>query len=273
MELITAKTLGLLLLPPGVLVLLALVGLVIQARWRWIGISLIGLSIGALFVLSTAHTGRQLLVTLEAPYKALPVLTPDQARAQAEAIVVIGGGLYSAAPEYGGNTVNRFSLERVRYAAHLQRQTNLPILVSGGAVFGEGRGEAESMREVLVRELGATVKWIEARSNNTYENAVNSKQILSEAGIRRVYLVTHAWHMSRAEWAFVQSGTLVTPAPMGFTTPSSEDYRQLGYLPSSRGLYLSSLGLHERLGLFWYKSKYQAEQVFPVKEKKPAVTD
>jgi uncharacterized SAM-binding protein YcdF (DUF218 family) len=273
MDLLTTKTLSLLLLPPGVLVLIALLGFLIQVKWRWAGIAIIGLSVAVLFVLSTAHTGRQLLAAIEAPYKALPLtLTPDQARAQAEAIVVLGGGRYIAAPEYGGDTVDRFTLERLRYAARLQRQTGLPILVSGGSYDG-GRAEAELMREVLEKDFGATVKWVEARSRTTHENAVNSKQTLSEAGIRRVYLVTHAWHMARAEWAFVQSGILVTPAPTGFTTPAPDDYRQLGYLPTGRGLYLSSQALHERLGLFWYKSSYQAEQVLPEKQKKPATAN
>jgi hypothetical protein len=60
---------------------------------------------------------------------------------------------------------------------------------------------------------------------------------------------------------------------MGFSTPAPHDRRQLGWLPSGRGLYLSSQALHERLGLFWYKSKYQAEQVLPEKEKKPAAAN
>jgi uncharacterized SAM-binding protein YcdF (DUF218 family) len=272
MDLLTTKTLGLLLLPPGVLVVIALLGFLIQVKWRWIGITIIGLSVAALFVLSNTHTGRQLLNGLEAHYKALPPLTPEEARAQAEAIVVLGGGRYHAAPEYGGDTVDRYTLERLRYAARLQRQTGLPILVSGGA-FGGGRAEAELMREVLEKDFGAKVKWVESRSNTTYENAVNSKLILSEAGVRRVYLVTHAWHMARAEWSFVESGLLATPAPMGFTTPAPDDHSPLGYLPSGGGLRLSSQALHERLGLFWYKSKYQARQVLPEKEKKPATAN
>lgn len=273
MDLLTTKILGLLLLPPGALVLIALLGLLIQVKWRWTGMAIIGLSVAALFVLSTAHTGRQMLAAIEAPYKALPPLTPEQARAQAEAIVVLGGGRYSAAPEYGGDTVNRFTLERLRYAARLQRQTGLPILVSGGTVFGEARPEATLMSEALEKDFGVTAKWIESRSRTTFENATFSKAMLAEAGIRRVYLVTHAWHMARAEWAFVQSGTLVTPAPTGFSTPAPDDHRQLGWLPSGHGLYLSSQALHERLGLFWYKSRYQAEQVFPEKEKKPAAAN
>src|SRR5580765_1139325 len=56
----------------------------------------------------------------------------------AEAIVVLGGGRYLDAPEYGGDTAGPSTLERLRYGAKLGRETRLPILVSGGKPGGFG---------------------------------------------------------------------------------------------------------------------------------------
>ena len=56
----------------------------------------------------------------------------------AQAIVVLGGGLYFDTPEYGGDTVGGSTLERLRYAATIARKTNLPVLVTGGAGWAGG---------------------------------------------------------------------------------------------------------------------------------------
>jgi hypothetical protein len=51
----------------------------------------------------------------------------DQATARnPDAIVILGGGVRSEAIEYGGETLGRLTPERVRYGAHLTRQTGPP---------------------------------------------------------------------------------------------------------------------------------------------------
>ncbi|TAM44874.1 MAG: YdcF family protein [Gammaproteobacteria bacterium] len=266
------KIWGLLLTPPGVIVLVVLVGLLLQLRWRALGGIVVLVSIAVLFALSLPFTGRALIAPLEATASALPAatLTPEDAKKQADAIVVLGGGRYARASEYGDtDAVNEATLHRLRYAAWLYRRTGLPILVTGGAPFGEETAEALLMQAALEEDFQVRPKWAEARSRNTHENAVLSKEILAAAGVRRVYLVTHAWHMPRAQWAFINAGFDVVPAPMGFSTLGKGEREGLGYLPSMHGLALSTLALRERLGLTWYKYKYKIQStVLP--ETKPA---
>jgi len=257
---------GLLLTPPGVIVLVVLVGLLLQLRWRALGslVALVGITV--LFALSLPFTGRALIAPLEAAASALPAatLTPEDAKKQADAIVVLGGGRYARASEYGDtDAVNEATLHRLRYAAWLHRRTGLPILVTGGAPFGEETAEALLMQATLEEDFQVRPKWAEARSRNTHENAVLSKEILAAAGVRRVYLVTHAWHMPRAQWAFINAGFDVVPAPMGFSTLGKGEREGLGYLPSMHGLALSTLALRERLGLAWYKYKYATAATVP----------
>ena len=254
---IAPKIQALLLLPPGIIIALALLGFLIQIRWVLVGSLIVALSITALLILSLPLTGYQLMHGLESRFPPLRLAAASEAGPPAGAIVILGGGRYTDAAEYGeGDTVNRWTLERLRYGAYLHRLTGLPILVSGGAPYGEATTEAELMQAALMRDFGVEAKWVEPKSVNTYGNAKYAKALLDNAGIRRVYLVTHAVHMPRAVWAFENIGISTIPAPMGFTTLDKEDRETLGYFPSVFGLQLSSTALHEQLGLMWYQHHY-----------------
>lgn len=236
-----------LILPPGVFILLGLVGLAMaRARIRF-GIGLAFFCLLALYLLSIPALSRALLQTLEVPY-----VDPAQDRGPG-AIVVLGGGSYHRAPEYDGDTVAAESLERARYAAYLQKRTGKPILVTGGNPVGGDSSEGEQFKSVL-REFGATVKWVESKSSNTFENARLSQLALRAAGIQRVYLVTHAWHMPRAKMAFERAGLHVTPAPMGYRTYVR--LTPLHFVPSAGGLKDSYIFFHEVLGTVWYRLRF-----------------
>jgi uncharacterized SAM-binding protein YcdF (DUF218 family) len=167
------------------------------------------------------------------------------------AIVVLGGGTYFNAVEYGGDTVNRYSLERIRYAARLYQLTGKPILVTGGAPLGNISSEAEQMKAVLENEFRVPVNWVESASNNTHENAYKSYEILKKNGITHIMLVTHAWHMPRAMREFERAGFQVTPAPTAFTTRYRTD--GLAYLPTASALQQSRIFIHEVIGMLWYR--------------------
>jgi uncharacterized SAM-binding protein YcdF (DUF218 family) len=266
---IAPKIQALLLLPPGVIIVLALLGFLIQIRWRLAGSLVVVLSLTALLILSLPLTGYELMHGIEARFPPLRLTTVADTGPPPGAIVILGGGRYTDAAEYGeGDSVNRHTLERLRYGAHLHRLTGLPILVSGGAPYGEQVAEATLMQTSLTRDFQVETRWVESKSANTYENAKYSRALLAEAGIRRVYLVTHAAHMPRAVWAFENFGVDTIPAPMGFTTLSKQDLETLGYFPSARGLLLSSSALRERLGLMWYKNRYDKQE--PATETLPA---
>jgi uncharacterized SAM-binding protein YcdF (DUF218 family) len=209
------KLLSALLLPPTGLILLGLLGLLLAGRRPRLGRALAGLSLLGLLALSLPPVAVALMAGLE---PRVSVLAGDLDRAQA--IVVLGGGNYYGAPEYGGaDTVGRYTLERIRYGARLQRQTGLPLLVTGGAPMG-GRPEGEAMKEALERDFGVPVAWVEAASRDTAENAAYSAPLLRQAGITRIALVSHAWHQRRAGALFERQGFEVIAAPMAFTTPA-----------------------------------------------------
>ncbi len=258
---------GIMLTPPGILIVFMVVGLLLQIRWRITGIVVVALSIGALYVMSLPGMGVAALASLERAHVPVAVLTTKDMPGKPQAIVVLGGGRYTAALEYDGDTVNSNSLERVRYAAHLARRTGLPILASGGAPFGEGLSEALLMARVLEQEFGIKPRWLEEQSRTTRENAEMSRSILRRERIERVYVVTHAWHMPRAMYAFSTAGVDAVPAPFGFHMLSAADRTYLGFLPTSKGLRMTGIAIRERIGLLWYKSQSFAPAMAPVSGK------
>lgn len=166
----------------------------------------------------------------------------------AQAIVILGGGGRKHAVEYGKPTVNRLTLERVRYGAKLARETGLPVLVSGGGA-GEGYSEARMMSDALVEDFGIQPKWLEAGSENTEENARKTAAILEKAGIRHIILVTHATHMRRALGYFSAAGLQATPAPTAFFGPFIDEENTLSWLPSANTSYAGWYAMHEWIGL------------------------
>jgi uncharacterized SAM-binding protein YcdF (DUF218 family) len=230
-----------LVLPPAGLVLLACFGLWLAHRHPRTGRSVALLAVVALLALSLPPVSDALVGSLEVRP---PITEANLARAQA--IVILGAGTYYMAPEYGGDTVNAYALERLRYGAALQKRSALPILVTGGSPLG-GRPEGESMKEAIERDFYAKVKWVERESRDTRENARYSARLLKPAGIERVALVSHAWHLKRAIGHFEAQGLEVIPAPMSYATRAPDWLGQA--LPSASALALSSRALLEWLGI------------------------
>lgn len=240
--------LGAFLLPPLNLLLLAVAGLWLWHKRPVIARVLLTTAVVLLWLLSTPFVAEALLHELEGE----PYVT-DTRKPLAEAIVVLGGGTYFHAPEYGGDTVSRETLERLRFAARLQRETGRPILVSGGRPVGNASSEADQMKQVLEQEFNVLVKWTEVGSDNTFENARLSREMLKQAGIDRIYLVTHASHMARAVQAFQTAGFRVVPAPTAYTTRYRTDL--LAFIPTAKALRDSRIFLHELIGMLWYQLK------------------
>jgi uncharacterized SAM-binding protein YcdF (DUF218 family) len=236
-----------LILPPGGPLMLIVLGLLLIAPLPVIGYSLAITGAASLYLLSTPAVAHRLIDSLQSRYAILRAVPAD-----AQVIVVLGGGRNRDADEYGGDTVEFFTLERLRYAERLQRNTRLPILVSGGRLYGEPRSEAGLMKEALEQDFKTPVRWTEGQSRDTFQNALNTAHLLAEQQITRALLVTHAWHMPRAMWCFQQAGLAVTPAPTAYKNPSCA----YALVPNYRALNTASNALSEYLAIAWYRLHY-----------------
>ncbi len=245
---VVTNTLAALLMPPGFVLVLTAAGLLLARRRPAFAMALIAVSWTALYALSMPVVAAKLLHSLEEPY------SDPTATRNGDAIVILGGGMYYRAPEYGrSDTVNAHELARLRYGAHLYRVLDKPILVTGGSPRGERTPEAEAMKRVLEQDYGIPVRWVEKASTNTTENAALSFGLVHGAGVKTVYLVTHAWHMKRARAAFERAGFAVIPAPTVFKTEGPRTL--VDYLPQAGALENSSIYVHEAVGRAWYRLK------------------
>ena len=250
-----------LVLPPVPLLLLVLWGAWRLARRRaadgaagWVGV---GLGLAALWATCTPALGDALINALTTPP---PALTAGERAALAgaphTAIVVLGAGRKLLAPEYAAADLKPLTLERLRYGLWLARQTRLPLAYSGGLGYGSpaGPSEAAVAGQIAKRDFGQTLRWAEARSRDTNENAQYTVALLHADGIRQIVLVTHDFHQRRALAAFERalraSGVAMrlVPAPVGLRPNLGQDLSLGDYLPSAEGFALSRLALHEWLG-------------------------
>lgn len=240
--LITNFVAAFLLLPLNLLILGG-GGLYLLRSRRVLGTWLIGLSLAGLAVLSVPVVSNALLDALK----------PQPAQfdgSEADAIVILGGGIIPESLEYDGPTVGSYTLERVRYGAWLARKLGKPILVTGGNPAG-GEAEGRVMRDTLEREFGVKVRWVEDQSENTRENARLSFALLKQDGIRRIYLVSNAWHLARAIPEFEREGLKVVAAGTGYSAPGND--KLMNFIPNAKALNSSNIALHEGIGLIWYQ--------------------
>ena len=130
------------------------------------------------------------------------------------------------------------------------------MLASGGAAIPEeGIPPLSSdMASALQNEFVTPVKWLESHSVNTAENAQYSAQILKNAGIQRILLVTDAMHMPRAMMMFRQQGIDAVAAPTMFFANEPPGLSDL--IPGVEGLRRSNYAIYEWLGIVWYKLRY-----------------
>ncbi|PJE79176.1 hypothetical protein CI610_01871 [invertebrate metagenome] len=198
-----------------------------------------------LYILSTANGARLLIQPLEMFYS--PINLNNQP--EASAIVILGGGAPKYAQERQKLQPSLLTLERLQYGAWLYKQTGIPILTSGG-----GRHpESESMAITLESDFSVPVQWQEKQSLTTWQNALFTRESLSNIAHQPILLVTHAWHMPRSVYSFKKAGFNVIPAPLSYFKTAKPWYRLLNWIPTARSLQASAQALREYGGLIWYR--------------------
>ena len=247
--------------PPSSLLLLLLIAFVLRKRWPKTALVSFMISIGGLYLISLPITVEYVARALETETVLPSEQWPDLEQ-RAEAIVILGGGRESNDPAWQTDQPSLMAMQRIRYGARLAKASNLPILVTGGLHFGQPPSEAQIMADSLQQDFAVTARWLEGDSRTTWENAEFSAKILQAQGIKRVVLVTNAWHMPRSRWSFEQFGFAVTSAPVGFL--SGANGRPFnGWLPESKAMWHNTALLNEAIGAVLYRLTYKAKAQRP----------
>ncbi len=251
MEFYAVKALAALLKPPGLFAVLMLATALAARRRPRLAC---GLGLGGAALILVLSSGRVSDALLDSLGRYPPV--DGRHLGDAQAIVILGGGAQRGLVDYDGGTVTPLALERLRYGARLARDSQLPVLVTDGALHGRRPG-AEFMAAALL-DWGVRARWVEGRARNTYDNARYARDMLAPEGIDRVALVSHAWHLPRAVAVFERVGFQVLPAPT--LVPAGRESTALDWLPDAAALQQSVFALHEYLGRAWYRLRYGADR-------------
>ena len=103
----------------------------------------------------------------------------------------------------GNGTLPLSLQQRVRVAVRLQRDLQLPILLTGGATHPSlPSTEAVAMYELARKLQNSSVCHLEEKATNTLENAIYSYDVVRRLGARQVHLVTNEFHAPRAARIF-----------------------------------------------------------------------
>lgn len=209
-----------------------------------------GLVVAAVVVLgvfSTPLMGRTLGMALAGMVEAREV---DPAEAQA--IVVLTGGMVNAGPV--GWLPSRESYQRLAVGYELQRLLGgrVPVVVSGGYTRGvQAPSEARAAADFFAATRAQiTPTELEEASTDTYESAMQLAPVLAKREAHTVFLVTSDVHMLRALATYRARGVDAVPFPVLTVLDAAMGVR--GLLPSPEGLAMTSDALYEIYGIFAY---------------------
>ena len=242
------------ILPPGSNLMLMLLGFCFLLKFYRTGFVFIILSFVTLWLLSTPVIAQWLIDRLQYRYPLLQVSQINQ-NTKHSAIIVLGGGDTPSPESKNGYILSDASESRLHYAAYLYQNTHFPIIVSGGSLRTSKPTGAELMRQEMQIYFKVPVAWLEDKGIDTEDEGNLMASILRKHGINTAYLVTNAFHMTRAMYAFGQSfknsPIQIIAAPMGYVV-LQPDQGMLNYLPSLEGLNKSATAMHEYIGLLAY---------------------
>ncbi|MEM1294796.1 MAG: YdcF family protein [Verrucomicrobiota bacterium] len=255
-----SKTLGI-LLEPLFLPYLCL-GLALLAKWRR-RMLLMRILIATAIGLPVLYG---FLPVSSLPLQCLENRIPpgDISDREIDGIIVLGGFTSDAAVAESRQTYGLIhSAERFTGALELSRKfPDTPVLFSGfsGRLLHEGWSEGDHIRDLVDRIGGMGPILYEEESRNTYENAVNSRELLENSPGANWILVTSACHMPRAIGCFQAAGwTGVIPYPVDYQTPKRGSLR----LWSLVGIHHLRSAAHEYAGLMVYSLTGRSEALWP----------
>jgi uncharacterized SAM-binding protein YcdF (DUF218 family) len=251
-------------LPPFVypvgLVCVFLIAVLIFRRKPRVQTTLIVASLVVLFVGGNRFISMALSRSLEWQY------LPSGDVPKSDVIVVLGGGTEAAEQPRPLVELNSAG-DRVFYGAQLYREGKAPhVLLSGGNITwmdGKASTPASEMGQIMeLMGVPESALWLQDQSQNTYEDAAFSANILREKGITRIILVTSAMHMPRSVALFRKQGFDVIPAPADFRV-TEDGWKSLfqadiadqlvGFIPTASNLPGTSSALKEYIGFWVYR--------------------
>jgi uncharacterized SAM-binding protein YcdF (DUF218 family) len=181
-------------------------------------------------------------------------------------IIVLGGAVDTEKSETRGQVYLTLDAARMTTGVELARRYPTARLVyTGGSasLLGEGRPEAIGARKLWL-SLGVPSERMtfEAKSRNTWENGLFTRDLVKPKPGETWLLVTSAWHMPRSVGIFRHLGFDVIPYPVAYRTFGDErDF----LLPTSMidKVIMLDYSVREWIGLLAYWLAGKTDTLFP----------
>lgn len=234
-------------MPPGLFILIIFIlslYLFLKAKSRLIKLTAV-FALVTLIFMSTAFGVKMLLLPLE-NYAENVLESADEKHP----IVVLGGGIYYKDEDNVQLSVH--SLQRLVKGYQLHNELDTPVVYTGGIAVGQETISEADAAEGFLLSLGVDADdYIsEGKAQSTYENGKYIKKWMSDNDIKKIYLVTSAYHIFRSSAVFKAQEIEFMPVHSGFIYDHKLSW--LDYLPSRGALAVNMSALHEWVGLIWY---------------------
>jgi len=229
-------------------------------RWPRLGRGLLAAAAVFALTVSVLPIGKALVVILEERFPMVREL-PDKV----DGVIVLGGIVNEVVTRSRGQISIGSGVGRlVEMAAIAKKYPQSKLVFTGGS----GKLLTQKIKEAdvvgpLLESLGIRPGRVifENRSRNTFENAVFSRELIKPDPGETWILITSAFHMPRAVGSFREAGWRVTAYPVAFRYAAGESLG-LGFSLGD-GLGNLSSGLHEWLGLIFYRLTGKTDAFFP----------
>lgn len=250
-DFMTRQVLESLFFPPGIIIVIGILVLITTNMRPKIMEKLLFLAVMLLWMTSTPAVSFWLLDSLQNRYPTL-----QQPPADADVIVVLGGGSYDGLNEYGRTAMlDATALERALYGGYLAKTHQLPIITTGGQREGEMQSHAAVMAMFLQQDLGIAQVLRDDESLTTFQNAEEVKGLMARIGATRPLVVSQGWHLPRAMESFEYLGVNALAAPTAKQSAGVLETGWLAWMPRADSLERTRVALHEWLGIVYYRIK------------------
>ena len=241
------KILPLIFSPLFLIILTIILGIILKSK----KISFLGFFI--LLICSHPIISENLIYYLEKDYQPIDISKIEDA----DAVVVLSGMTRSIKKDDGivyefGDAVDRI-LAGIKLIK--KNKASYIILTRGKVPWSKGKPEGEVLLDFLLDLKIEKQKIILTEyAQNTEEEAKAVKNLLNNR-IKKIILVTSAYHMPRAIKVFEAVGIEIVPYPVDFKI-SFKKFNLINLIPSASAFNQTSFFVKEMLGRLYYKLKY-----------------
>lgn len=207
------------------------------------------IAIFSLLLCALPLTAHIIWVNLESDYPYRPISEVPKA----DVVLVLSGMLEGFESDYGYVT-DWGDPDRFFVGVQLVNsgKSDFLMFTRGHMPWKKTTPEGEILKKKAV-ELGISSNQIllTSRVSNTAEEALATKELMSEYGLENVILVTSSFHLPRAKLLFDRAGVKTYPYPTDFkATGRKLDW--LSLIPSASAFMSTSIGVREYIGRAYY---------------------